>query len=117
MVHPSHDPHNLKCDYIFLRKKNEEVRKGKKKRWDWESWRLHFSGRLLLIKMLKAILTPFLTTVTILTDLQISILGLSNWTSMFCQDVLGPVMGLIIATHETISPHLHKVPHQVILTN
>jgi len=39
---------------------------------------LHFSGRLPLIKTLKAILTPFLTTVTNLTDLQISILGLSH---------------------------------------
>ena len=46
---------------------------------------LHFSGRLPLIKTLKAILTPFLTTVTNLTDLQISILGLSHRMSMFCQ--------------------------------
>lgn len=100
MLHPFHDPHNLKCDYLFLRKKNEEARK-EKKRWDWESWRLHFSGRLLLIKMLKAILTPFLTTVTNLTGLQISIPELSNWMAIFCQNVLGPVMGLIMATHET----------------
>jgi hypothetical protein len=65
---------------------------------------IFFSGRLLLIKMLKAILTPFLTTVTILAGLQISILGLSNWMSMFCQNVLGPAMGLVISKHKSISP-------------
>lgn len=93
-------PSQCKVWLPLLEKQTKEWKK-KKKRWDWENWKQHFSGRLLLINMLKTILTPFLTTVTNLTGLQISILGLSSWMSVSCQNLLGPVMGLIISTQHT----------------
>lgn len=80
------------------------------------SKRLFFPERFLLIKMLKAILTPFLTRVTVLAGLQISILGLSNWMSVFCQNVLGTAVGLVITRYKTVCLP-HKVPHQAILRN
>ena len=58
---------------------------------------LHFSGRLPLIKMLKAILTPFLTTVTNLTGLQISILGLPLDVHVLSDSVMDHKRCLVIA--------------------